>query len=86
MSDELNQLREELAATQYWLRVLFGLTSSNRSADAVMIQEHITDMKNFTPPDHWNPSLYDANVSMRIPHIERIGNNIAETLTHRPGR
>ena len=86
MSDELNELKQELAATQYWLRMLFGLTSTNRREDAAMIRQHIVDVKNFTPPDNWNPSLYDTNASKRIPYIERIGHDIADTLEHEAKR
>lgn len=80
MSGEIEDLRQELAATQFWLRTLFCVSAPDAKEEARAIRKTIVDLKNFPPKDHWNAAEYDRLAARRLPHIERIGNDIADTL------
>jgi hypothetical protein len=85
----VEELKEELAATQYWLRLLYALmayTAGDVAAEAQQVRETIKALKNQPPPDGVNPARYDEAGLRRLPHIERIGNDIAEFLEMSAGR
>lgn len=79
----LADLENELAATQYWLRVLFGkvmISEGAPSRDAAHIRDLIADLKNKPPPPGTSPAYYDRFALDRLPHVDRIGSEIADFL------
>lgn len=80
MSAELDDLKQELAATQYWLRALFVASAGGVKLDADLIRQTIKGLKGFAPEGRFDAAGYDDLAVRRMPHIERIGNDIAETM------
>lgn len=86
MGVELDDLRQELAATQYWLRAIFVASADGVKLDADAIRQTIKKLKSFVPEGRFDPATYDDLAIRRMPHIERIGNDIAETMEAQPGQ
>ncbi len=80
----LAELAEELAATQYWLRMLYTrfveVSGLDPVSEADEVRETVVNLKNHPPPAGVNPELYDQAGLARLPHIERIGSDIVEWL------
>lgn len=82
MSADIEDLRLELAATQFWLRALYCMVSPNYSAAAV--RKAIVEAKNYAPVD--GGEAYDNLTIQMAPHVERIGEWIAASLDMQPGQ
>jgi hypothetical protein len=82
MAGDIDDIRQELAATQYWLMRLFVITSSPKRyvSDARAIRQHIFDLKNVSPTPRMSAAGYDEMALKRMPHVEKIGNWIADLM------
>lgn len=80
VQQDLEDIRQELAATQYWLRALIVASAGRVRLDSDLIRRTIKGLKNFAPEGRLDAADYDALAVKRLPHIEHMGNDIADTL------
>ena len=81
MTNTLAELKDELRATQYWIEELYALHAQFNCREIEQLVRHrVLDAKNESPPANVSAEIFDKRMLPLIPHIERIGNRIADRL------
>lgn len=84
MTTEIEDLREELAATQMWVAALWSEFSKENKIPAERligsISAQIQSAKTYSPPDTMDAAAYDRWSPVLIRHFEQVGKKIALRL------